>query len=165
MPATTEIEVFNFEGNLEKGFSDWFASKTVTLYTANSIEVLPDSYIAPTVSINGATGKTIQKPSGDNEYSQYTFDVAFRIETERGEGTPSQTAEIATRHAEVVAICRRWLAVSNARGNIDSYFPLYQIDTLTPGSSERDVSDDDDSDVTILNYSGQFTILTTAFPV
>ena len=91
--------------------------------------------------------------------------MAFRIETERGEGTPSQTAEIATRHAEVVAICRRWLAVSNARGNIDSYFPLYQIDTLTPGSSERDVSDDDDSDVTILNYSGQFTILTTAFPV
>lgn len=165
MAAKTEEEVFNFEGNLEKGFYDWFASKALELKTSNNPQTLPDDFISVEATIGGATGHVVVKPNGSNEYGQYDLDVAFTVRTQRGEDTPSQTLEIKRRHLELVALCRKWLAVSNARGSLDAFITLYEINTLTPSGTERDTSIDAQYDETVLNYSGQFDVLTTAFPV
>ncbi len=162
MAANTEEQVFNFEGNLESAWRQFFASKIIELKDASNPQTLPEDFVAVMVEVGTATGKAIHKPDGSAEYSQYEFKVEFTIRTER-DNEPSQNADIATRHQELVAMCRRWLSVGNARGAFDSYLTLYEINTLTPSASNRTASDDD-YDETMLEYSGAFDILTNSFP-
>ena len=162
MAANTEEQVFNFEGNLESAWRQFFASMVIELKDASNPQTLPEDFVAVMVEVGAATGKAIHKPDGSSEYSQYEFKVEFTIRTER-DNESSQNADIATRHQELVAMCRRWLSVGNARGSLDSYLTLYEINTLTPSASNRTASDDD-YDETMLEYSGAFDILTNAFP-
>ena len=164
MAANSEEQVFNFEGNLESGWQQFFAAKILELQSANEPQTLPEDFISVMVELGAATDKAIHKPSGASEYSQYDFSVDFVIRTER-DGEASQNADIKTRHQEIVAMCRRWLSVGNAKGAMDSYLPFYEINTLTPAGTRREVSDNDsDYDETSLTYTGQFDILTNAFP-
>jgi len=164
MAANSEEQVFNFEGNLESAWQQFFAAKALELKNASEPQTLPEDFISVMVEVGGATGKAIHKPSGASEYSQYDFSVDFVIRTER-DSEISQNADISTRHQEIVAMCRRWLSVGNAKGALDSFLTLYEINTLVPAGTRREVSDSDsDYDETVLTFNGQFDILTNAFP-
>ena len=45
MPATSNEEVFNFEGNLEQSFYDFLLANGIELATANDPQRLGDDYV------------------------------------------------------------------------------------------------------------------------
>ena len=71
MAANTEEQVFNFEGNLESAWRQFFASKAIELKDASNPQTLPEDFVAVMVEVGAATGKAIHKPDGSSEYSQY----------------------------------------------------------------------------------------------
>ena len=77
MAANSEEQVFNFEGNLESGWQQFFAAKILELQSANEPQTLPEDFISVMVELGAATDKAIHKPSGASEYSQYDFSVDF----------------------------------------------------------------------------------------
>jgi hypothetical protein len=156
----SEESVFNFEGNLERAFGDYLKSKQLDVSDSNTRQVLDGSFIAGTVTIGEATGKAIFKPGGESEYSQYEFTLEITVGTQGVEDSPVE--DFKTQHQKLVALVRMWLAVSNARGVLDDFLTLYEINTLTPSGTERTV-DNTNNFESVLTFEGQFSILTTAF--
>ena len=107
MAATTDEEVFNFEGNLEESFYDYLLANGIELATANDPQRLADDYIAVEVTIGGIAGDEhmTEKPSGDLEYDHYNYSVNITVHTDRNENAlPS--APFARYHRELVAKVR-----------------------------------------------------------
>jgi predicted transcriptional regulator YheO len=163
MAADTELEVYNFEGNLEKGFSDFLNSLGVTLHNSNDPQTLPENSNSVQVSIGKATGHALFK-GANKDYGQYDFSVDFFVRTENGSDEKSNDANIKRKHQEIVSLVRMHFAVDNAKGILDPFVPLYQIDTLIPNGTVRSVGDGTDILESTISYVGQFTILSTAFP-
>lgn len=163
MRAISEDQIFSFEGNLEQSFKDYFDSVGLEVSDSNNPEVLPTNFIGIEVEIGSATGKAIYKPDGHPEYSQYSFTVSVTVETERDED--STIEEIERKHQQLVAGIRKHLSVSNAKGNIEDYLNFYEINTLMPTGSSREINDSTDMEQTTLVYEGQFSILSTAWPL
>lgn len=163
MRAISEDQIFSFEGNLEKSFKDYLQSVGLEVGDSNNPEVLPSNFIGIEVEIGSATGKAIHKPDGQPEYSQYAFTVSVTVSTDRDED--STIDEIRKKHQQLVAGIRKHLAVSNAKGKIDDFLDFYEINTLMPTGSSREVNDSTDMDQTTLVYEGQFSILSTVWPL
>ena len=53
MPATSNEEVFNFEGNLEQSFYDFLLANGIELATANDPQRLGDDYVGVQITIGG----------------------------------------------------------------------------------------------------------------
>lgn len=164
MPANSEEQIFNFEGNLEEAFQAWLDSKDILAFSSVNPKVLPDQFIALMVEIGAATDKLYPKSVGRNEESQYAFTLNVIIQSGSSEEEESTDPDIRRKHQETVATCRKWLSVSNAKGNFDSFLPLYVVNFLTPAGSPRLVDDENDYYETTLTYSGQFYIRSDAWP-
>lgn len=167
MPASSETELFNFEGNINEAFRHWLDDKLIDLQTSNDLAVLPEEYVGAMVEIGAANPKHMQlKPDGEYEYDQYDLTLNFTILTKRTEEEGSGDDTIPRRHHELVASVRRWIAISNAKpGALQSYLTLYTINRLVPDGTEYDHDDSTDEDETILSFTGTFSILTDAWPV
>ncbi len=167
MAATTDEEVFNFEGNLEESFYDYLLANGIELATANDPQRLGDDYIAVEVTIGGVASDEhmTEKPSGDLEYDHYNYSVNITIHTDRNENAlPS--APFARYHRELVAKVRNLLSISRAAqvASLNDQITLYAINRLMPSGTDY-AADDRSYDETILSFDGDFSILTTAWPV
>jgi hypothetical protein len=166
MPADNLVQLFDFEGNLERGFRDWLDSKQLEVNIGGSPVVLDEDYIGVSIDIGATTEHTAEIATGEIEYDQYAFSVDIEIRTRRSTDTPSSTEGVEQRHREIVALVRTWLAPSQVRksATFADYFPYNEIQFMNPSGTEYD-SSVIDYDNTTLSYDGQFSILPSAWPV
>ena len=89
MPATSDEEVFNFEGNLEQSFYDFLLAEGIELATANDQQRLGDDFIGVQVSIGSIADDEhmSEKPDGSLEYDHYEYEVSITIHTDRIENS------------------------------------------------------------------------------
>lgn len=166
MPAASDAEVFNFEGNLEESFYDFLLANGIELATANNPQRLGDDFIGVEISIGGLADDEhmSEKPDGSLEYDHYNFTVSITIHTDRNENaTPS--AEFARHHRELVSKVRNLLSISRAAqvASLNDQITLYWINRLVPGSTTN-TAYDTSYDETSLEFEGDFSILTSAWP-
>ena len=165
MPASSYTEIFNFEGNVESAFRKWLEDQFLEVRETQGIEALPDDYIGASLTLGETTGHYNAAPGGadDPVYDQFQMGLEFTIQTRRHNEEGSQTENVKTRHNEIVALVRTWVSMLKAKGSaLEGYLEHYQIEFLRPSASSRSV--DDVFDVTILNYDGQISVLTSAWP-
>ena len=166
MPATTDEEVFNFEGNLETSFYDFLLAEGLELATANNPERLSDDHIGVQVRIGGIheDEHMTAKPSGDLEYDHYLYSVDITIHTDRNENaTPA--AQFSRYHRELVAKVRNLLSISRAAAvaSLNDQITYYFINRLIPGETNY-TAYDTSYDETILTFEGDFSIDADAWP-
>ena len=167
MAASSETELYNFEGNINEAFRKWLDDNLLELQTSNDLAVLPDEYVGAVVEIGAANPSHMQrKPSGEYEYDQYDLTLNFTILTKRTEEEGSGDDTVSRRHQEIVANVRRWISIGNAKdSNLQTYLTLYTINRLVPDGAEYDHDESADEDETIISFTGTFSILTDAWPV
>lgn len=167
MPATSDSEVFNFEGNLEKSFYDFLLDNGIEIATANDPQRLGDDYIGIQVIIEGIADDQhmAEKPNGHLEYDHYNYSVLITIHTDRTENSvPS--APFSRYHRELVAKVRNLLSISRAAEGfgLNEKITLYWINQLMARTTDYNAYDDG-YDETVLTYNGDFSILPDAWPV
>lgn len=167
MPAGTDEEVFNFEGNMEQSFYDFLLDNGIELATANDPQRLGDDYIGIQVIIEGIAEDEhmAEKPNGHLEYDHYLYSVLITIHTDRIENSvPS--APFSRYHRELVAKVRNLLSISRAAegASLNDKITLYWINQLISRSTDYNAYDDS-YDETVLTYNGDFSILPGAWPV
>jgi hypothetical protein len=167
MPATSDEEVFNFEGNLEQSFYDFLLANGIELATANDPQRLGDDYIGVMISVGSLAEDEhmSKKPGGELEYDHYNYSVEITIHTDRVENAvPS--APFSRYHRELVAKVRNLLSISRAAqvASLNDSIDYYWINRLV-ASDTTYTAFDNSNDETVLTYEGDFSILTTAWPV
>jgi len=165
MPAQSYTEIFNFEGNIESAFKQWLGDQMLEVQEQLSVETLPDDYIGVTAKLGGITGHYNPSPGGATHptYDQYNFDLDFIVQTRRHNEEGSQTENVKSRHREIVALIRTFVAMFKAKGSaLETYLQYYQIEFLNPSGTENNI--EDVFDVSTISYDGQISILTNAFP-
>lgn len=167
MPATTDEEVFNFEGNLEQAFYDFLLDNGIELATANDPQRLGDDFAGVEITIGGISDDEhmSEKPSGDLEYDHYEYSASITIHTDRIENTvPS--ASFSRHHRELVAKVRNLLSISRASqvASLNDKISHYWINRLVPTGTSY-TAYDSSYDETVISFEGDFSILTTAWPV
>lgn len=165
MPAASYTELFNFEGNVDSAFRDWLADQMLEVKKQQDVETLPDDYIGASFKLGAVTGHYNPAPGGaaNPVYDQYEFDLEFIVQTRRHNEEGSQTANVESRHHEMIALLRTWVSLLKAKGSaLESYLQHYEIEFLRPAGTDNSV--EDVFDVSTLSYSGQISILSTAWP-
>ena len=166
MPATSDDEVFNFEGNLEQSFYDFLLANGLELATANDPQRLGDDFMGVQVSINGLheDEHMSEKPGGDLEYDHYLYSVTITIHTDRQENALPGAA-FSRYHRELVAKVRNLLSISRAAqvASLNDQLDYYWINRLIPSGTDY-TAYDNSYDETVLNFEGDFSIRTEAWP-
>jgi len=166
MPATTRTEVFAFENNLNKAFRDWFDDNSIELFDRSVLKDPASAYISVKTEIGEATGHYTPLGSGF-VYDHYNFTVTFLVKSPRFEPEHPEADDIDSLHYLLIANVRRWMskleAGSDPQPNIDDYLSLYEINTLRPSGTVMSI--DGESDETELTYTGQFSIIPSAWPI
>jgi len=168
MTASTDAEVFNFEGNLEKSFSDYLTAEGLTIATSNSPETLPSDFVAVSVAISGVheDEHMSQRPYyGNLEDDHYKGSVTLTVHSDRV--TDEQPSVGFLRyHKEIVSKVRAALSIMRAYddGGLNNYIEYYVINRLLPSGTDYE-SDDMQYDETTLSFDLDFTILTKAWPI
>lgn len=165
MPAASYTELFNFEGNVESAFRQWLADQMLEVREQMDVETLPDDYIGVSMQLGEVTGHYNPSPGGaaNPVYDQYSFDLNFVVQTRRHNEEGSQTANVESRHREIIAMVRTWVSLFKAKGSsLETYLEHYEIEFLRPTGTSNDT--EDVFDVSNLGYQGQISILSTAFP-
>jgi hypothetical protein len=167
MAATSDAEVFNFEGNLEQSFYDFLLANGIELATGNDQQRLADDYVAVEVSIGGVAPDEhmSKKPDGSLEYDHYLYSVSITVHTDRDENAVPG-AEFSRYHRELVAKIRNLLSISRAQqaASLNDQITLYVINRLMPSGTDY-AADDMSYDETTLSFDGDFSILDIAWPV
>lgn len=166
MPATSDEEVYDFEGNMERAFYEFLDAQGIDLATANDPQRLGDDYIGVQVMIMGVDDDEhmSEKPSGDLEYDHYLFNTEITIHTDRQENAvPS--ASFSRYHRELVAKVRHLLSISRAANtaSLNDSLDLYWINRLVPSETNY-IPYEGSYDETVLTFEGDFSVLTTAWP-
>jgi len=165
MPAESYTELFNFEGNVESAFRKWLADQFLEVRQSIGVETLPDDYIGTSLTMGKTTGHYNVSPGGaaNPVYDQFEMELEFMVQTRRHNEEGSQTVNVESRHREIVALVRTWVSMLKAKGStLETYLEHYQIEFLRPDKSKSSV--DDIFDITTLNYDGQISVLTSAWP-
>ena len=166
MPATSDIEVFNFEGNLEQSFYDFLLDNGIELATANDPKRLSDDYVGAQVSVSGLAEDEhmTEKPDGNLEYDHYNYTAEITIHTDRNENSVPGVA-FSRYHRELVAKVRHLLSISRAAevASLNDKIDYYWINRLVPSDTTYTASDNS-YDETVLTFEGDFSILTSAWP-
>jgi len=167
MPATSDEEVFNFEGNLEQSFYDFLLAEGIELATANDPQRLGDDFIGVQVSIGSIADDEhmSEKPDGSLEYDHYEYEVSITIHTDRIENSVPGAA-FSRYHRELVAKVRNLLSISRAAqgASLNDQVTLYWINRLVAAQTNY-TAYDNSYDETVLTYEGDFSILPEAWPV
>jgi len=167
MPATSDTEVFNFEGNFEQSFYDFLLAEGIELATANDPQRLGDDFIGVQFTVGGISDDEhmSEKPSGDLEYDHYEYQVAITVHTDRIENSVPGAA-FSRYHRELVAKVRNLLSISRAAqgASLNDQVTLYWINRLV-ASDTNYTAYDSSYDETVLTYEGDFSILPEAWPV
>jgi len=167
MPATSDEEVFNFEGNLEQSFYDFLLAEGIELATANDPQRLGDDFIGVQVSIGSIADDEhmSEKPDGNLEYDHYDYSVEITIHTDRIENSVPGAA-FSRYHRELVAKVRNLLSISRAAqgASLNDQVTFYWINRLVAAQTNY-TAYDNSYDETVLTYEGDFSILPEAWPV
>ena len=167
MPATSNEEVFNFEGNLEQSFYDFLLANGIELATANDPQRLGDDYVGVQITIGGIADDEhmSEKPDGNLEYDHYEYEVSITIHTDRIENSVPGAA-FSRYHRELVAKVRNLLSISRAAegASLNDQIALYWINRLVAAQTNY-TAYDNSYDETVLTYEGDFSILPEAWPV
>ena len=167
MPAATDEEVFNFEGNMEQSFYDFLLANGIELATANDPQRLGDDFIGVQFTIEGISDDEhmSEKPDGSLEYDHYDYSVEITVHTDRVENAVPGAA-FSRYHRELVAKVRNLLSISRAAqvSSLNDQIDLYWINRLIPSETTY-TAYDSSNDETVLTFTGDFSILTTAWPV
>ena len=167
MPATSDEEVFNFEGNMEQSFYDFLLAEGIELATANDPQRLGDDYVGVQFMVNGIAEDEhmSEKPDGNLEYDHYLFGVEITIHTDRIENAVPGAA-FSRYHRELVAKVRNLLSISRAAegASLNDQITLYWINRLIASDTSYNAYESS-KDETILSYNGSFSILPEAWPV
>ena len=166
MPAASDEEVFNFEGNLEQAFYDFLLENGIELATANDPQRLSDDYIGVQVFIGGINEDEhmSEKPGGQLEYDHYDYTVDITIKTDRNENAVPASG-FSRYHRELVAKVRNLLSISRAAqvSSLNDSIDYYWINRLV-ASDTNYTAYENSFDETVLTYEGDFSILTDAWP-
>ena len=167
MPAATDEEVFNFEGNMEQSFYDFLLANGIELATANDPQRLGDDFIGVQVTLAGISDdeNMSAKPDGSLEYDHYDYSVDITIHTDRIENAVPGAA-FSRYHRELVAKIRNLLSISRAAqvASLNDQITLYWINRLVPSDTNY-TAYDNSFDETVLTFEGDFSILPEAWPV
>jgi len=167
MPATSDEEVFNFEGNMEQSFYDFLLAEGIELATANDPQRLGDDYVGVQFMVNGIAEDEhmSEKPDGNLEYDHYLFGVEITIHTDRIENAVPGAA-FSRYHRELVAKVRNLLSISRAAegASLNDQISLYWINRLIASDTSYNAYESS-KDETKLSYNGSFSILPEAWPV
>ena len=167
MPATSDTEVFNFEGNMEQSFYDFLSAQGIELATANDPQRLGDDFIGVQFIVGALADDEhmITKPDNSLEYGHYNFSVEITIHTDRVENSVPGAA-FSRYHRELVAKVRNLLSISRASqvASLNDQITLYWINRLIAGDTTY-TAYDSSYDETVLTYEGDFSILPEAWPV
>ena len=166
MPATSDNEVFNFEGNMEQSFYDFLLDNGIELATANDPQRLGDDFIGVQFIMGGLADDEhmSEKPDGSLEYDHYKYSVTITIHTDRIENTVPGAA-FSRHHRELVAKVRNLLSISRAAqvASLNDKLDLYWINRLIPSDTNY-TAYDNSFDETVLEWEGSFSILPEAWP-
>ena len=166
MPATSDAEVFNFEGNMEQSFYDFLLANGIELATANDPQRLGDDFIGVQFNVNGLAEDEHMstKPDGSLEYDHYLFSVDITIHTDRIENAVPGSA-FSRYHRELVAKVRNLLSISRAAqvASLNDQIELYWINRLIAKETNY-TAYDSSMDETVLTFEGDFSILPEAWP-
>ena len=167
MPATSDTEVFNFEGNMEQSFYDFLLDEGIELATANDPQRLGDDFIGVQFIVGALADDEHMsaKPDDSLEYDHYNFTVDITIHTDRVENSVPGAA-FSRYHRELVAKVRNVLSISRAAqvASLNDKITLYWINRLIAGDTNY-TAYDSSYDETVLTYEGDFSILPEAWPV
>lgn len=167
MPATSDDEVFNFEGNLEQSFYDFLLANGLELATANDPQRLGDDFMGVQFFLGGLheDEHMSEKPNGDLEYDHYLYSVTITIHTDRQENALPGAA-FSRYHRELVAKVRNLLSISRAANvaSLNDQLDYYWINRLIPSGTDY-TAYDNSYDETVLNFEGDFSIRPEAWPV
>ena len=167
MPAATDEEVYNFEGNMEQSFYDFLLANGIELATANDPQRLGDDFIGVQVTLAGISDDEHMsaKPDGSLEYDHYDYSVEITIHTDRIENAVPGAA-FSRYHRELVAKIRNLLSISRAAqvASLNDQITLYWINRLVPSDTNY-TAYDNSYDETVLTFEGDFSILPEAWPV
>jgi hypothetical protein len=167
MPATSDTEVFNFEGNMEQSFYDFLLDEGIELATANDPQRLGDDFIGVQFIVGALADDEHMsaKPDDSLEYDHYNFTVDITIHTDRVENAVPGAA-FSRYHRELVAKVRNLLSISRAAqvASLNDKITLYWINRLIAGDTNY-TAYDSSYDETVLTYEGDFSILPEAWPV
>jgi len=167
MPATSDEEVFNFEGNLEQSIYDFLLAEGIELATANDPQRLGDDFIGVQVSIGSIADDEhmSEKPDGNLEYDHYDYSVEITIHTDRIENSVPGAA-FSRYHRELAAKVRNLLSISRAAegASLNDQITFYWINRLVAAQTNY-TAYDNSYDETVLTYEGDFSILPEAWPV
>ena len=163
MPAESYTELFNFEGNFESAFKKWLGDQMIEVKQQMSVETLPDDYIGVKMTLGAITGHYNTKPGGSTTptHDQYGFDLDVVVQTQRHNEEGSQTANVESRHREMVALIRTWLNILKIKqSNLSVYLQHYQIEFLNPAGTQQSIDD-----ISTISFDGQLSIKSDAFPI
>lgn len=166
MAATTDAEVFNFEGNMESSFYDFILANGIELATANDPKRLGDDFVGVQFSMGGIAEDEhmTKKPDGSLEYDHYNYTVSITVHTDRAENSVPSAA-FSRSHREIVAKLRDLLSISRAAqvASLNDQITLYHLNRLIPSGTDY-AALDSSHDETVLEFEGDFSILTDAWP-
>ena len=167
MPATSDTEVYNFEGNMEQSIYDFLLAEGLELATANDPQRLGDDYVGVQFSVGGIAEDEhmSEKPDGNLEYDHYLFTMDVTIHTDRIENSVPGAA-FSRYHRELVAKVRNLLSISRAAqgASLNDQITLYWINRLIASDTSY-MPYESSKDETVLSYTGDFSILPEAWPV
>lgn len=166
MSASTNEEVFDFEGNLEKSFYEFLKDNGIKLATANDPNRLSDDFVGVQVAISGLAEDEhmSETPGGNLEYDHYNYSVEITVHTDRNENATPRPP-LSRYHRELVAKIRSLLSISRAAQgqSLNDKLELYWINRLVPTDTSYEATENNYAETT-LTYSGDFSILTGAWP-
>lgn len=162
MQATDEIDIYNFEGNLERDIETYLEANGLNVSRSLDGDKLPDSYVSAKVDISGLASDQYQtKPDGSIEFSHYAATLTIRVRTRRnGEPRPAQSYMRTTHEANRGKVRK---LISRSSTAIQDYLGYYEILQLRPAATETD-TEEDRLDVSEIGFEFVFTINPSAWP-
>lgn len=149
------IEKYDFEGGLERGFKALFEASNVALITADDID-LSIGNEAVTMQIDTGGPGSDEHLNSDGEYDIYTGSLDIEVRTLRVSNDQPTNSVFKNRHVELVANARQLLEEIGAT-EISTYWPDAHAPTkIKPTSTQREV--DHEFRYTRLSYEMQFRI-------
>jgi hypothetical protein len=165
MPASSEIQIYSFENNIERAVQSVLgAAGLLDVFIQGANATLPESRI----EIMFSSGEAMNESTYPLDTTQHIYDffsgrLQLRIVTVRPDNQPSLVAGVSNLHEEWCANVRKILQERNSPFTA-SNLPYYAIKTIRPLGTQRDLDPRWLEDYTRLDFLIEFGIRSDAWP-
>ena len=165
MPATSELQLFNFERNFEVAVESILeGAGYLNAFIEQSNATLPESRIEISFACGEAMNQALYPLDPSQEvYDFFSGQLALRVVTVRPDDKPSLIPGVGKLHEEWSAAVRMLLQ-ERREPFTTTNLPYYAVKTIRPQTTGRDFDPRWMEDFTRLNFAIEFGIRSDAWP-